>query len=111
MLVVFFGLFIPLKVYQQRLLYWYVVFLVALHIYVLLVFLWRVKWRIFAENRKAFLVRVVAIVTFVFLLTLVRVGVTPAELALFVIVSGVIHLALLMSLTVDVRRELVAAES
>lgn len=103
MLGVFFGLFIPLKMYQERLLYWYVVFLVLLHVYILFVFLYRVRWRVLAENRKAFAVRLVAIATFTILLTIIKVGVTLSELLLFVGLSGLVHLALLLSLTVKAR--------
>ena len=103
MLVVFFGLFIPLKMYQEQLLYWYVVFLVLLHVYILFVFLYRVRWRVLAENRKAFAVRLVAIATFTILLTVIKVGVTLSELLMFVGLSGLVHLALLLSLTVKAR--------
>src|SRR5947208_260655 len=99
MLVVFFGAFIPLKIYKEQLLLWYVVFLVALHVYILFVFLWRVRWRVLAADRKAFAVRLVAIAVFVALLMLVKAGATLSELALFVLVSGAIHVALLLSLT------------
>ncbi len=104
MLVVFFGLFIPLKMYQEQLLYWYVVFLVLLHVYILFVFLYRVRWRVLAENRKAFAVRLVAIATFTVLLTVIKVGVTLSELLMFVGLSGLVHLALLLSLTVKARQ-------
>ena len=103
MLVTFFGLFIPLKMYQSELLDWYVVFLLALHVYILFVFLYRVQWRILAENRRAFAVRLIAIATFVILLTVIKVGVTLQELLVFVGLSGVVHLALLLSLTVKAR--------
>lgn len=103
MLVVFFGLFIPLKMYQEQLLYWYVVFLVLLHVYILFVFLYRVRWRVLAENRKAFAVRLVAIATFSVLLTVIKVGVTLSELLMFVGLSGLVHLALLLTLTVKAR--------
>jgi len=103
MLVVFFGLFILLKMYQEELLYWYVIFLVALHVYILFVFLYRVRWRVLAENRKAFAVRLVAIATFTILLTVIKVGVTLSELLIFVGLSGLVHVALLLSLTVKAR--------
>jgi hypothetical protein len=102
MLVVFFGLFVPLKLYQETLLYWYVVFLVALHVYILFVFLYRIHWKVLAENRKAFAVRLVAIAIFVLLLTMIEVGVTLKELLIFVALSGLVHLALLLSLTMRV---------
>jgi hypothetical protein len=101
MLVIFFGLFVPLKIYQQQLLDWYVVFLLALHVYILFVFLYRVRWKILAADRKAFAVRLVAIGTFVLLLTVIKVGVTLPELLAFVALSGIVHLALLLSLTVN----------
>lgn len=102
MLIVFFGLFVPLKMYQQELLEWYVIFLVALHVYVLFVFLYRVRWRILAENRRAFAVRLVAIAIFVALLTVIKAGITLGELVLFVALSGAVHVALLLSLTMRV---------
>ncbi|HLE48074.1 MAG TPA: hypothetical protein VI818_07235 [Candidatus Thermoplasmatota archaeon] len=103
MLVVFFGLFVPIYMYKSWLTVWYAVFLLALHVYVLFVFLWRVKWRVLAENRKPFIVRLVAIATFVALLTFIRAGATLAELVTFVWLSGLVHVALLLSLTVDAR--------
>lgn len=103
LLVVFFGLFIPIFQYRGTLATWYAVFLLALHVYILFVFLYRVRWRVFAQNRRPFIVRLVAIATFVALLMLIRVGTTLAELVLFVALSGLVHLALLLSLTVDVR--------
>ncbi|MBI2078108.1 MAG: hypothetical protein HYT80_07030 [Euryarchaeota archaeon] len=103
MLVVFFGLFVPIYMYKSWLTVWYAVFLLALHIYVLLVFVYRVRWRVLAENKKPFLVRLVAIATFVALLTFIRAGATLPELVAFVWLSGMVHVALLLSLTVDVR--------
>lgn len=100
MLVVFFGLFIPLKLYREQLLLGYVIFLVALHIYILFVFLYRVRWQVLAENRRAFAVRLVAIAIFVALLTVIKAGATVTELVAFVGLSGLVHLALLLSLTV-----------
>ena len=103
MLVVFFGLFVPIYLYKSWLTIWYAVFLLALHIYVLLVFVYRVRWRVLAENKKPFMVRLVAIATFVALLTFIKAGATLTELVAFVWLSGLVHVALLLSLTLDVR--------
>lgn len=104
MLIVFFGLFIPLKMYREELLVWYVVFLVALHVYILFIFLYRVQWRVLAQNRRDFLVRLVAITVFVVLLTVIKAGATLQELLVFVALSGIVHVALLLSLTVHIER-------
>ena len=103
LLVVFFGLFIPIYQYRTPLAIWYTAFLLALHVYILFVFLYRVKWRVFAENRRPFAIRIVAIATFILLLMMIKVGSTLAEMVVFVLLSGAVHVALLLSLTVDVR--------
>lgn len=104
LLVVFFAGFVFLKAYERRVeLLVYVIFLLALHVYILFVFLWRVRWRVFAENRRAFAIRLVAILVFVLLLTLIKFDVPAWEFFLAVALSLGIHVALLLSLTVDVR--------
>jgi hypothetical protein len=104
LLVVFFAGFLVLKAYELQVgLFYYGLFLLALHVYILFVFLWRVQWRILAEDRRAFSVRLVAIAVFVLLLTLIKFDVGFWQLLLVVGASLAVHTALLLSLTVDVR--------
>lgn len=104
MLLVFFAGFLVLKAYKQEVgLFYYGIFLLLLHVYVLIVFLYRVRWKILAENRKPFAVRLAAIAVFILILTMIRFDVSFWQLLVVVAASLVVHIALLLSLTVDAR--------
>lgn len=104
MLLVFFAGFLVLKAYKQEVgLFYYGIFLLLLHVYVLIVFLYRVRWKILAENGKPFAVRIAAIAVFILILTMIRFDVSFWQLFVVVAASLVVHIALLLSLTVDAR--------
>lgn len=105
LLAVFFPPFMLLKVYKQDLaLLYYNLFLLVLHLYILVVWLWRVRWRVLAENRRAFAVRLFALLVFVVILAILRFDRPFWELVAVVVLSIVIHVGILLSLTVTVRR-------
>jgi hypothetical protein len=103
MLVVFFGLFVPIYLFRTTLAVWYAVFLLALHVYVLGVYLWRVRWRILIRRGSPFLARLFTIAVFVTLLMVIRAGATIGELTMFVALSGLVHVGILLALNLDVR--------
>lgn len=104
LLAVFFPPFMILKVYQQDLaLLYYNLFLLVLHIYILIVWLWRVRWRVLAENRRAFLVRLFALLVFVVILAIIRFDRPFWELVAVIALSIAVHIGILLSLTVTVR--------
>lgn len=112
MLLLFFGLFVPLYQSKNELaLYSYVIFLIALHVAVLGIFVWRVRWRVLAEDRRGFFVRVLALVIFVVLLALLRFDVPTWQFYLVVAASFAIHVAILASLTVVWRAPAPVADS
>lgn len=106
LLVVFSLLFLPLKYYRLDLyLEAYIVFLLLLHVYFVFVLIHRVRWKILAEHRRSFLLRLLAVGLFIALLARQGTGATFADFTLFLVVSLVIHTGLLLSLTVVVRAE------
>lgn len=104
LLIVFSAAFIPLKYYElDQALTWYLVFLLLLHIYFLVVLVWRVRWRQLAEHRRSFGLRLTAVAFFIFLLAVLKTGVGFAAFMVFLAASMVIHTFLLLSLTVVFR--------
>lgn len=104
LLALFFPPFLILKVYEQDLaLFYYNLFLLLLHVYILIVWLWRVRWRLLAENRRAFGLRLFALLVFVVILAIIRFDRPFWELVAVVVLSVVVHLGILLSLTVTVR--------
>ena len=105
LLIVFSAAFVPLKYYElETATTWYVVFLLLLHVYFLVILVWRVRWRRLAGHRRSFLLRLTAVAFFVFLLTVLQAGVTFWEFMVFLGASVAIHTLLLLSLTVVVHR-------
>jgi len=106
LLLVFSALFLPLKYFElDKSLEAYIALLLLLHAYFVFVLVHRVRWRILAEDRRSFLLRVLAVGLFVALLARQATGATFAEFVAFLAVSLVIHTGLLLSLTVTFRAE------
>jgi|GEM_PF-1438553 len=104
LLVVFSLLFLPLKYYElDRYLEAYILLLLLLHVYFVFVLAYRVRWRVLAEHRRSFLLRLLAVALFVALLARQSTGADFSDFALFLGVSLVIHTGLLLSLTVVAR--------
>ncbi len=103
LLLLFFPPFLLIWDYRKDLAFWYALFLVFLHAYVLLVFLYRVRWRVLAENRKGFYVRVAALILMLGILSMFNFALKYWEVALVLGVAFVVHVGILLSLTVVVR--------
>lgn len=106
LLVVFSAAFVPLKYYElERELTLYIVFLLLLHVYFVLILIYRVRWKVLAADRRSFLLRLLAVALFIALLVVNSTGATLWEFVGFLAISLVIHTGLLLSLTMVVRGE------
>lgn len=104
LLLVFSALFLPLKYYElDKFLEVYIAFLLVLHVYFVFVLIHRVRWKVLAEDRRSFLLRLVAVALFIALLARQSTGATFAEFVAFLAISLVIHTGLLLTLTVTFR--------
>lgn len=100
LLLVFSGLFLPLKYYHlDEAFLAYVGFLLLLHVYFVFILIWRVRWRVLFEHRRSFGLRVLAVALFTALLARQEAGASFQEFALFLAISLVIHTGILLSLT------------
>lgn len=104
LLVLFSAAFVPLKYYRlDRWLEAYVAALLLLHVYFVFVLVHRVRWRVLAEDRRSFALRLLAVALFLALLLRLSTGATFAEFVLFLAVSLLVHTGLLLSLTLTTR--------
>jgi hypothetical protein len=105
LLLVFSAAFLPLKALPWQMpLRVYIVFLILLHVYFVFVLVYRVRWRVLAEHRRSFILRLFAVAIFIALLAVNDAGATFAEFAVFLGISFVLHTALLLSLALVVVR-------
>lgn len=88
----------------------YVILLLLLHLYFLVVYLWRVRWKELLNNKLGFVIRAAAILFFTYLLSLLRSGEEIASVIVFLCISVSIHIALLLLLMVRVERPSLAYE-
>lgn len=104
LLVLFSALFLPLKYYElDRELQIYIALLLLLHVYFVFVLAYRVRWKVLAEHRRSFLLRLLAVALFIALLARASTGATMGEFVVFLLISLLIHTGLLLSLTVVAR--------
>lgn len=103
MLVAFSAGLIPLILYKNEVgTLLYVGALLVLHAYVLAVYLWRVSWRAFLKSKRQFAIRLLGILFFSWLLSLLRSGESIGSIVGFLCISAFLHVMLLLLFMVKV---------
>ena len=93
------ALFVPLVYVKLRMpAYLYAGGLLALHAYFLYLYFSRVSWRQLLHYRATFTVRVTAVAFFIYMLSLLHFGGTPAQIIGNLFIAFAIHFGILLGL-------------
>jgi hypothetical protein len=87
----------------------YVVALLVLHIYIFFVYLQRINWRVLRANRTGFMMRLLGIVLFSYMLTLLHYQGATLIVLLSIVAAVTLH-ALILLLLMMTKRPLLAQD-
>jgi hypothetical protein len=91
--------FVPLVYAKWRLpVYVYAGGLLGLHIYFLYLYAMRTPWRVLTRSKRAFAIRMTAVVFFIYLLSLIHFGGTALQIIGKLAAAFMIHVAILLGL-------------